>query len=212
MQKQALHLEEDRRWITRFCEALGIPLDLDASFSGREIPWTGQLMTGIGGQSKKPLPVEDIYHDIAHWVVADPENRQYVGFGCGPAPDRSLSRDEAYDEGHAWLKPSGRQSTHDGPGIAREDEESIASAIGILLQRKVSLEAAIVHAAEHDWLFFTTKQSRAFGLSTGTYDPEDVCYKSLDDFWATLRKVIEAQPHGRVAVQRLLAAEIDIFA
>ena len=113
------------------CARLNVPWDLTGIHWGRGVSWDGRVMNGRirWGQ---PADMDDLWHELGHWLLCEPEYRRYIGFGMGPAGDMYYDR------------------VGDGPNVSQVDEGD-ASAVGILMQSVLSLQAAEEHATIHNW-------------------------------------------------------------
>ena len=119
------------------CALLGIPFDKKGVtlVNGEtwDTPWDGKKLNGrkmtCGRVERQSY--QDLFHDIGHWLVADPERRQYPTFGLGMSYD-ALPGEKL---------------------VATEtDEEVAASATGILLHATVAdPRGAWKHADDHSW-------------------------------------------------------------
>jgi hypothetical protein len=78
-----------------------------------------------------------ILHEVAHFVLAPPERRRIVDFGLGPGPD---TRERAAAEGAAVVPP-----------LAREEEEALASLLGILWEAELG-QPALASFLDQNWL------------------------------------------------------------
>lgn len=118
------------------CSFFGIPrregeVRVDCLGNTRQSPWSGSALFDA--------PERDLYHEIGHWLVAEPAHRQYGGFGFGASYD-GLSSPEA--DGPYLL---------DGSETSEDLLESTASALGILLHFADDREAGEGHADYHGW-------------------------------------------------------------
>lgn len=78
-----------------------------------------------------------ILHEVAHFVMAPPERRALPDFGLGPGPD---TRDRAGAERAAVL-----------PVIEREEDEAMASLLGILWEAELG-QPALASFLDQNWL------------------------------------------------------------
>lgn len=78
-----------------------------------------------------------ILHEVAHFVLAPPERRVLVDFGLGPGPD---TRDREAAERAAVL-----------PFLAREEDEALASLLGILWEAELG-QPALASFLDQNWL------------------------------------------------------------
>ena len=78
-----------------------------------------------------------ILHEVAHFALAPPERRALVDFGLGPGPD---TRDREAAERAAVL-----------PFLAREEDEALASLLGILWEAGLG-QPALASFLDQNWL------------------------------------------------------------
>jgi hypothetical protein len=115
--------------------ALGIPTTTEPR--GRATAWSGTALHLVESAGH-PFREEDLYHEIAHWMLSEPDHRRYVGFGLGSSFDAT-----------AWH--------NDGPKLTGVHEEHEASALGIMLHAVAELRkwGRMVetwgHYTSHNW-------------------------------------------------------------
>jgi len=115
--------------------AFGIPtLDEDpaAAFS-----WDGAAI-----RTKSETSV--IFHEIAHWQIAPTERRAVYDFGLGAGPETGRAADA--------------NAVACVDSAAKEEEENLASLLGILWEVEHD-EPAIIAFAEQNWLEFYDRSS-----------------------------------------------------
>jgi hypothetical protein len=78
-----------------------------------------------------------ILHEVAHFVLAPPERRALVDFGLGPGPD---TREREAAERALAL-----------PLLAREEDEALASLLGILWEAELG-QPALASFLDQNWL------------------------------------------------------------
>jgi len=78
-----------------------------------------------------------ILHEVAHYQLAPPDRRTLPDFGLGPGPD---TRDHASAECAAAL-----------PMLEREDDETMASLLGILWEAELG-QPALASFLDQNWL------------------------------------------------------------
>lgn len=78
-----------------------------------------------------------ILHEVAHFVLASPARRALVDFGLGPGPD---TREREAAERAAVL-----------PFMAREEDEALASLLGILWEAELG-QPALASFLDQNWL------------------------------------------------------------
>jgi hypothetical protein len=108
--------------------ALGIPIiDEDPA---RAFSWDGRAI-----RTRSETSV--VFHEIAHWQLAPPGRRAIYDFGLGAGPEtgRIAEADAAACVDHA----------------VKEDEENLASLLGILWETEHD-EPALLAFAEQNWL------------------------------------------------------------
>jgi hypothetical protein len=88
-----------------------------------------------------------ILHEIAHFVLAPPERRGLVDFGLGPGPD-TLDREAAE---HAAVLPP----------LARDEDETAASLLGILWEAQLG-QPALASFLDQNWLEGLDRSAAAF--------------------------------------------------
>jgi len=114
-----------KKEIHRLAKAFGIKLSPRRSHDSWE--WDGKT---IATNSWK-RPHGDIIHDIAHWIVADEDRRCLPDFGIG--------------EGVNSGKPAGIIIANP------DDEESVASVLGILIERQLGMPSWRYTYKYHSW-------------------------------------------------------------
>lgn len=70
--------------ITNLATWLGMPFDLERSCDEHPL-WDGKIAAWRG------VTHSNILHEIAHWIVATPEERVQTAFGCGAEPQGVVS-------------------------------------------------------------------------------------------------------------------------
>ena len=120
--------ESHRRAALDFARGCGLAVHP----AGRECPfnWDGAALDG-GTEAYV------ILHEVAHFVLAPPERRRIVDFGLGPGPD---TRDRAAAERAAIV-----------PLLARDEDEALASLLGILWEAEVG-QPALASFLDQNWL------------------------------------------------------------
>lgn len=114
-----------RKWGTRIRKRSCI----DYAFNGKTIAELD------AAEKPKRRSDSNLIHDIAHFVVADPERRTIPEFGLGDSPD------------------TGRFNTPMTKGMTpkkAQDEEELASALGIYWERELGLDWRETFG-EHMW-------------------------------------------------------------
>jgi hypothetical protein len=125
--------------------ALGIPTTTEPR--GRATAWSGTTLHLVESAGH-PFRPEDLYHEIAHWLLSEPDHRRYVGFGLGSSFDATAAH-------------------NDGPKLTGAHQEHEASALGIVLHAVAELretgriEKAWNHYTSHLWT--DTDPSAIFG-------------------------------------------------
>ena len=119
------------------CAIFGVPWSPETAIYG-SFPWDGAVMHGKNssgthgaGDAVADQEVVNLWHELAHWLIAEPKFRGYSQFG--------LSGSVAYDR---------RQQ-----GEVIPDEEPEASLLGIWMQWTLGadLSGAKAHAVYHGW-------------------------------------------------------------
>lgn len=126
LRKEKFKITPSRRVaITKLARFAGVSLNWKRSPS-ESFQWDGKDIACAGQDAST------IIHDIAHWIVCDPERRSVEDFGLGPGPDSS-------DQDTIIMLSS----------LALSDEEEFASALGIWFEKQMGLDwksTAIYHA------------------------------------------------------------------
>lgn len=120
---------QDHRKIVTWARARGVPINTRRLCMG----YRGGPNAHVAGS--KHFRMDDVTHEIAHWLVAPPERRLLTNFGLGADPDLMYVPELAIHEATAQV------------------EEEIASLVGIsilhlLFADAVRTETALRH---HDW-------------------------------------------------------------
>lgn len=174
-----------RKHIGAICAAIGMPWRPGSISYGRYLPWDGEVLHGMYlalRRGRRMHPCSDLYHEIAHWLTTPRQYRHYIGFGAGLAPD--------------WM------GKNDGPTIAlMVNSETVASALGILLQWTHDPDEAMEVAQAQDWDDHVILGVR--GEITG-YDTR----RLLDRLWYEMEN--DDQKLGRLGLLRLRRAGIDL--
>ena len=121
-------LNAGRAKAVALAQRMGIPtLDEDPALA---FSWDGRVI-----RSRSETSV--VFHEIAHWQIASPARRALYDFGLGAGPE------------------TGRISEANAAACAdaamREEEENLASLLGILWETEYD-EPAILAFAEQNWL------------------------------------------------------------
>jgi len=119
--------------IGRIARAVGMQWKPTGAWDRSSVGWDGSVLHGrrktpTGSRSQK---ARDLWHELAHWLLAEDDCQGLVGFGGGSPPDRTTP--PAYH-----------------PMTSRVKEVE-ASALGILLQLRVTWPGAAAHYQEHCW-------------------------------------------------------------
>ncbi len=120
--------ERDRQHALAFARRRGLPVypaGTTCAFN-----WDGVALDG-------DTEAYVILHEVAHFVLASPERRALADFGLGPGPD---TRDRA-----------GAQRVVALPVLAREDDEAMASLLGILWEAEFA-QPALASFLDQNWL------------------------------------------------------------
>jgi hypothetical protein len=157
------------------CAAYGVKTSLQAHPEGRDTRWHGPTQTMYAGGTSHRGVVEDICHELGHWLICPSDCRVYTGFGLGRSFD--------YIEGLGW---------DDGPRVLSGYEHK-ASAVGIVIHACLDVGAAYSHFKHHDWcefqgVFEITKIVMEL-ISSGVFDitrVEGITHKS---WHAELQKI-----------------------
>ncbi len=122
------HAEAHRRAALEFAAGFGVaahPPGTECRFS-----WDGAALDGS-------TEAYVILHEVAHFVLASPARRALVDFGLGPGPD---TREREAAERAAVL-----------PFMAREEDEALASLLGILWEAELG-QPALASFLDQNWL------------------------------------------------------------
>jgi hypothetical protein len=120
--------EEHRRAALGLARRCGIPIrppEIACPFN-----WDGAALNGASDAYV-------ILHEIAHFALASPERRRLAEFGLGPGPD---TIDRAAAERAAVV-----------PLLAREEDEAMASLLGILWEAGLG-QPALASFLDQNWL------------------------------------------------------------
>jgi hypothetical protein len=120
--------ERDRRQALAFARRRGMavhPAGTACAFN-----WDGAALDG-------DTEAYVILHEVAHFVLAPPARRALPDFGLGPGPD---TRNRAAAERAAAL-----------PLLEREDDEAMASLLGILWEAELG-QPALASFLDQNWL------------------------------------------------------------
>ena len=120
--------ECDRQTALAFARRVGMGVHPDGT--GCDYNWDGAALDGA-------TEAYVILHEVAHFVMAPPERRVLPDFGLGPGPD---TRDRAGAERAAAL-----------PVLEREEDEAMASLLGILWEAELG-QPALASFLDQNWL------------------------------------------------------------
>lgn len=120
--------ETHRQAALAFAAGLGVAVHPPGT--GCRFNWDGAALDGA-------TEAYVILHEVAHFVLAPPERRALVDFGLGPGPD---TREREAAERAAVL-----------PFLAREEDEALASLLGILWEAELG-QPALASFLDQNWL------------------------------------------------------------
>jgi hypothetical protein len=159
------------------CDRFGFPydVDLDVNSTGSPSRWNGKV------EALKRLKSHDICHELAHWLVADPNRRHLPNYGLGAGFDDFL-RDRP-----------------EMPMDERNAEESRASLLGIALAKMLGDDPHWLledhswgdYWSESGWVWEGTDHQEVAGclLGKGLIPPDYVTAKPWLRVWSTEKAV-----------------------
>jgi hypothetical protein len=74
--------DEQYAEVWRLCTALGLPHSPETC-STTPSAWDGTVLHGRAYKGEHRTDLWRLWHEIAHWLCARPEHRQFAGFGLG---------------------------------------------------------------------------------------------------------------------------------
>lgn len=110
---------EQEAKIIALCERIGMPWEQAHERAYTDHPWNGRALNLLHRVHNNASPTSDLVHDVAHWLVAEPERRADPSFGL--------------DQMAVFMEPE--------PGCPDDvAEEQRASLLGLLLERAMGMD------------------------------------------------------------------------